>query len=62
LNIEYYITNAERIGIQKDIELKAREVALSLLRKGMDSGSISEVTGLSVEQIQKNQAEEMPDR
>jgi hypothetical protein len=55
-----YVTNAERIGIkqgiEQGIELTTRELALKMLRRGMDLETIAEITGLSQKQLQQLQA------
>jgi predicted transposase/invertase (TIGR01784 family) len=58
-----YVTNAERIGIQKGREQglemgkeqKTREIAQEMLRKGMEIEDIADITKLSIEQIQQLQ-------
>jgi predicted transposase/invertase (TIGR01784 family) len=64
-----YVTNTERIGIKKGIkkgieqgieqgiERTTRELALKMLRRGMERGEVSEITGLSMEQLQTIQRE-----
>jgi hypothetical protein len=60
-----YVTNAERIGIQKGIkqgieqgiELRNRSLAMKLLQRGMSLDEVSEVTELSIGQLQKLQSE-----
>ncbi len=55
-----YVTNAERIGIKQGIEKgterTTRELALKMLRRGMDLETIADITGLSQEQLQQLQA------
>ncbi len=47
-----YITSAERFGRKQGVE----EVAIKMLKKGMDLATIAELTDLSIEQIQQLQA------
>jgi predicted transposase/invertase (TIGR01784 family) len=56
-----YVTNAERIGIKKGIEQgmerKARDLALKMLREGLEVETIARITDLSIEQLQQLQAQ-----
>jgi predicted transposase/invertase (TIGR01784 family) len=47
-----YVTSAERFGRKQGVE----EVAIKMLKKGMDLATIAELTDLSIEQIQQLQA------
>jgi hypothetical protein len=48
-----YITSVEEIGMEK----ATRTIALNMLRKNMDLETIAEVTGLTIAQLKKLQAE-----
>jgi predicted transposase/invertase (TIGR01784 family) len=52
-----YVTSAERFGKQQGAIEKATAVALKMLKKGMDLGTIAELTELPIAQIQQIQAE-----
>jgi predicted transposase YdaD len=47
-----YVTSAERFGRKQGVE----EVAIKMLKKGMDLATIAELTDLLIEQIQQLQA------
>ena len=49
--IELY--NAEKIGIEKGIEREKIQIAHNMLDKNMDISIISELTGLSIKQIEE---------
>lgn len=50
-----YVTNAERIGMQKGQEMAKLEIAQELLRKGMAIADVASVTKLPIDQIQQLQ-------
>jgi hypothetical protein len=51
-----YVTNAERIGMKLGKQAGRQEIASKMLAKGMDLATISEITDLSIEQLQQLQA------
>lgn len=51
--IELGIEKGLEQGIEKGIELQARTTAQKMIAKGMDNGTIAEITGLSEIEIQK---------
>ena len=55
LNTEKKISYEEGVesGIEQGIKEEKIEIAKNMLSKGMDIGDISEVTGLSIEEIRK---------
>lgn len=50
-----YVTNAERIGMQKGQEMAKLEIAQELLRKGMAIADVASVTKLPIDQVQQLQ-------
>ena len=52
-SIAYAEEKAEERGIEKGIEKNTRETALKMIKSGLDIKLIANITGLSVEEIQK---------
>ncbi|NJR50658.1 MAG: cytosolic protein [Leptolyngbyaceae cyanobacterium CSU_1_3] len=52
-----YVTSIEQMGIEKGRQEERETIALNMLRKNISTVTISELTGLSIEQLQRLQAQ-----
>jgi len=50
---EFLLDQARKDGIEKGIEKNTRETALKMVKNGIEINLISNITGLSVEEIEK---------
>jgi hypothetical protein len=57
-----YVTSIERMGIEQGENRATQKIALNLLRKSIPLETISEATGLSIEQLQQLQLNNTDDR
>ena len=57
-----YVTSIERMGIEQGKEQERQSIALNLLRKNIPLETISEVTGLTIEQLQQLRSSDTIDR
>jgi predicted HTH domain antitoxin len=48
-----YVTSIEQMGIEQGQDRERQRIALNLLRKNISLETISEVTGLSIDRLQK---------
>jgi predicted transposase/invertase (TIGR01784 family) len=57
-----YVTSIEWMGIEQGKEQERQSIALNLLRKNIPLETISEVTGLTIEQLQQLRSSDTTDR
>jgi predicted transposase/invertase (TIGR01784 family) len=61
-----YVTSIEQMGIEQGIEQgrdrERQAIALNLLRKNIPLETIAEVTGLTIEQLQQLQSNDLNER